>query len=1425
MAQQVVGKADGWSGIQKAVERAKPDEIVSIEPGDYEGSEPLRIAQKQITLRGNPAARLYYMGLGAAIELNDCQEVLIDGLMLMSKVDPSRPDEIPKLGEQAIGLINIAKSSHVSVRSCRIEVHDSARACIGANGSQHIQVSENVLVGGGCGIAFASSKGVIERNEASGGISGILLTPILRTPKDGSRAKILSNRCHSNREAGILIISSLGEQVDDNECWGNGKSGIVLQRQHGAGYPSSVATLTGNRCHSNREFGILVSSCEGAKVERNACWYNEDGGIGVLPSQEMQNIASTAQVLTNRCFANKGPGIIAFRSPRGEMRGNRCWGNEDDGILLLSATLAKVAHNECWGNGASGIGLRRDPRSKSQPAHSDVVGNLCHDNAGPGVTLHSSNGLIGGNECWANGSSGINLQRDSNSLSQRSTATIRENRCHDNAEAGIVLYSSKAPLIADNECWRNDKSGIALRRYPGPDQPPSFAQVERNRCVRNHWSIMFEGSTGSARSNEASGNEFDGVEFMPGGLAGLAPPEVADHRVGATIELSRLAGRELQQKLRGSDRPITEALTGFLNSGCVGCFQAYLRGSRIGSPEPTHGAERTPHRHLVLRKRAPARTGTERPFTINAPPADAPTAPALVRQILADQVRRTKPWADGSSLWIAYVASDEREVETLRDTLAQFAVEASPDSDTIIVAEPLMVDYTASNPRNNARRRFDLLEEELLAGRSRWAARFAAAARSPAFLVLALAVAAVVLVPAIPLRSWLRAQLVDDDPLGMAQILTLLTATASAAMILLFLVNRLLPSSLRFEPIHLLRAWRLVADFGLTQNIEKGLAKVGAKWPAAWEIRTWHKWVCRHLFGSGHRAATIVLTGVEQWAKGDIERLRHLSSNVPSGCLLTIVIHVDGRSLVSDLLLEDFAGQPWEYALHLVFADHVDQLTIASPAGSRTPPTLALLGAAGDNVGPFRDSLLDDRWSVLDMLPSLALGSAPGARFSIRDRKLLDFTQKRAELDAQAEVWRDIFGDGHPGYPPSEEAVATFQDFARAAPSVRVVRHVDARSRASDWFIGRVASRRAVADLMDSLWGEPAQAREYIASAIGCGLWKALKEVDAYLQPPSFQPESPVAGLVKRSLEAIRFLEEDLGRLVGRGLDPMREVHGRHHVEVLWDAIRLKVDALGTTERERGIYAAYLGAWHARALWRDPPEAARIIQRLAAAIDEIAATSQVAAELAPVEEALLRDITGKVLQLASMDPESGSKMFDRVQSLEWRGLPGILVDKLRETVRRLGAEHRGLGELLSRAGGATQVENLILLHATEPARVLYCLCAVACAQIGEDLEAEGARLIQLAAIGDVLARTWSALGPHVTALPSSDRLIEDLAVIASSEQTGSVLAFMTAGSTEPSLQELLWPCGKNEALEIEGILDLELDRFLRTTGEISRVWA
>ena len=1117
--------------------------------------------------------------------------------------------------------------------------------------------SDATLTGNRChdnqwfGIDFASSTGKVEGNDCWGnGLSGIALGRDSQSPAAGSDATLTGNRCHDNQGFGIDFASSTGK-VEGNDCWGNGLSGIALGRDSQSPAAGSDATLTGNRCHDNQGFGIDFASSTG-KVEGNDCWGNGHSGIVLQRDSDSPEAGSDATLTGNRCHDNQQAGILFFSST-GQAEGNDCWGNGRVGIALQrdsqspeagsDATLTgnrchdnqgsgigfvsstgQAEGNDCWGNGLSGIALQRDPQSPEAGSDVTLTGNRCHDNQESGIIFGSSTGQTKGNDCWGNGHSGIVLQRDSQSPQAGSDATLTGNRCHDNQRAGIVFFSSTGQAEG-NDCWGNGDSGIALGRDPDSPEAGSDATLTGNRCDHNRrFGIQFISSNGHCADNRcwANGRD-DEIERVDrwidehgrhqGGLPcevridrhRTTPPDEAElhtHRRDARPDRSLVLALESA----GSARPAL--LANLLGRGCGGCFARWWAdlapgpGSRPGrapadaesapalgpdSPrlllldaDPSTGQPRL--RRADARGRAvvphpagvsPADAATTTPRPILGPdPATPPGLADLFTAFATDWLERRRRRAGidgrgGGLAWgLAVCATDPAPLAAWYEGLAATGNDpegplwralrdwARATGEPVVglprLAPPLWLDLAGVGPGGLGQ----ALAAQLSAGRvgrERWRAL----AALPASAVLALLVLALLL--GLGVAAGLVADLAGLEGLAMLGRLgrTALTASGGhgsagvgaggSAGDWSALTGRLAAGWVgldwRFQvfwwlmPVAALGAWLSTLNLWLPRPLHLPLP--GWIWlrgvtldrvldflapkggdrgdglrptPAPWagrlermEHRATRRWVARRVSGGGADLEVLVLDGLGDLDAADRGWLRLFAAARRPGQGLLLIGRIADLGLLRPAWLDCWLGDTpagaapgapdWRRGWDRLLLLYQPAATGVAPPAATNPPDRAaartrlagLLGAGEAGGAALIDALAHPTWVALDLLPTLVLGSTPTAPMSLTRARTDQPAQYGPRWRQAIQPFRALFAPADDDYPEPrlhQEAMDLIAHAARAT-ALYLEKPPDGPRRLA----GRAWARLELAHGLWAALGPGPATADYLARLIGCG--------------------------------------------------------------------------------------------------------------------------------------------------------------------------------------------------------------------------------------------------------------------------------------------------------------------------------------------------
>jgi parallel beta-helix repeat protein len=241
-------------------------------------------------------------------------------------------------------------------------------------------ISANVITNGGTGIYLSDTVGtVVKDNEiSSNSVDGISIST------SGS-AFIENNSVSSNIVDGIYLTSSVGNTIKDNFASSN-ERGIYLRS-------SSNNEIIGNTAWSNDDgyypygAGILLVSSSGNRIEDNNASSNYRYGIrlessasniivGNMVSANSQGInlesASSNFIEDNRVTLNGGDGIYFDSSSSNTIVQNSISSNQD-GINLYSSGNNTIRDNSISSNNYRGLDLSLSDSNRIY--HNNIVGN------------------------------------------------------------------------------------------------------------------------------------------------------------------------------------------------------------------------------------------------------------------------------------------------------------------------------------------------------------------------------------------------------------------------------------------------------------------------------------------------------------------------------------------------------------------------------------------------------------------------------------------------------------------------------------------------------------------------------------------------------------------------------------------------------------------------------------------------------------------------------------------------------------------------------------------------------------------------------------------------------------------------------------------------------------------------------------------
>ena len=296
----------GERGIQLAIDRAEPGDVIKIRPGNYRGSLRLKSG---ITLEGSgrDQVEIAYQD-GNIIWGKNIKDVKIIGISLVA--GGNKPFAAVKLeGAQGVKFtdclikggvlsgIELANSHNVSIEKCVISGNRGAGALIVA--SRNVHLIDNRVEGNGFqGFAIQrsldvlASGNVILRNEAA----GIFVS-------DDSEVVIKKNLILHNRISGIEIESAEG-QVLNNTIIGNKMAALRFTNHSSGSIIQNIAAYN--------DFGMVLGSQSRASLVYNNVYQNRTYNYArtgplndkVFPVSEDRSLASSTNISVNPYFVN-----------------------------------------------------------------------------------------------------------------------------------------------------------------------------------------------------------------------------------------------------------------------------------------------------------------------------------------------------------------------------------------------------------------------------------------------------------------------------------------------------------------------------------------------------------------------------------------------------------------------------------------------------------------------------------------------------------------------------------------------------------------------------------------------------------------------------------------------------------------------------------------------------------------------------------------------------------------------------------------------------------------------------------------------------------------------------------------------------------------------------------------------------------------
>lgn len=255
-----------------------------------------------------------------AVRDNDCFDNKYCGIAIVPSI--TRITQLNGVDDFDDWMERVAQSPREAIESMGLDTVD------GASGA--VEVIGNRCYFNQLGLYTFHPNSMVRENECWGNTnSGLHIGVSTFHGVKSSRVKVVSNRCHDNKDNGISSDSSqVG--VQDNECWGN-SVGIRIEGSSVSRYAvvPLMVEVVDNYCHNNKKAGVAYISSQG-RVQGNVCWENGTG-ISIERGTKRMDASADVAVVRNCCYENITAGIN-FLASQGQAQDNECWGNRINDI-------------------------------------------------------------------------------------------------------------------------------------------------------------------------------------------------------------------------------------------------------------------------------------------------------------------------------------------------------------------------------------------------------------------------------------------------------------------------------------------------------------------------------------------------------------------------------------------------------------------------------------------------------------------------------------------------------------------------------------------------------------------------------------------------------------------------------------------------------------------------------------------------------------------------------------------------------------------------------------------------------------------------------------------------------------------------------------------------------------------------------------
>ena len=444
-----------------------------------------------------------FKGNPSAVRLELCQDVTVsenkflDNTYGLRIVDCSLVDVARNLFTSGIHAIQIAWSTTSNVFSTKLRILDNTIQAM---------YDDGIVLRGVWDLTVDGNYIYSDKN-------GIFAT-------SARRLSIHHNQIES-REHGVRIESGGDLDISDNRLIAYGGSAIGLSKVSNFNVRNNLCVSEKGRAVGKLGGdGIYLENSQDGTIDGNK--YAGEGtrlfweGIRMVNSTRIKALNNDVRALwsgiyIHSCKSEDSPCVLSQNKCTTTKAGGPYSINGSSGIAVSDSVGVEIIKNEC-NECDKGIEI-----SESQKI--TAADNVCVQNDMVGIYLKSSNHcVLENNECALNGSTVLFSEAPRSAESSctgisvlfSGNITIRKNKCYNNADHGILLYSCKQCTIEGNSCSKNGTSGIALAST-------NDSKLIKNYCKDNglvgiHLSSSCNGAV--VRNNVCTGHGKFGIEAL-----------------------------------------------------------------------------------------------------------------------------------------------------------------------------------------------------------------------------------------------------------------------------------------------------------------------------------------------------------------------------------------------------------------------------------------------------------------------------------------------------------------------------------------------------------------------------------------------------------------------------------------------------------------------------------------------------------------------------------------------------------------------------------------------------------------------------------------------------------------------------------------------------------------------------------------------